>query len=279
MQFLETGLRHDWSKIEMVRHSRVQVQEELHKWECEWKARMADRAEEVVEDHMKLRMRMQHVPTASRMATVIMESLNAIQDKHGLKRGEVYIVNIFDLSAPWGRAKSKIKTFASSASTISDECGERSVSIIYLPDLPSPGSVKGIDEDEDTMKTEFNGQGLDIDTRFLLVHSGGDYETLRGWSQGRLAFKPDKKETNVFKTTSKLALRGRPTEIVSLPKTSDMHRIEGLSANDDLDTRDRQTFSKEKIAAQKGPEETCSEQAACVQKHCACMACVQIEHL
>ena len=108
---------------------------------------------------------------------------------------------------------------------------------------------------------EFNAMGLDVDTRFAVV-TDPDTTTrtlagsLRGWSLGRLAValpaKADK--TNEFVKRSKLYLRGRPDSTVKLPAIKDLVHIESLSADADVTSRDKQTFSKEQIAAQKGIE-------------------------
>lgn len=210
---------------------------------------------------MDNRLRIEHVANWTTWAPAFYQYVRSIEERLNMKRSDIHMLMIFDLNTPYARTKGRIKSMAMAAHTVAEDNPNRSMSVIILPDIPSATSVKGLQEDEDVVVSEFNAMGQDVDTRFAVV-TEPDSSTrtvagsLRGWSSGRLGValsaKADKK--NEFVKRSKLYLRGRPDSMVKLPAIKDLVHIESLSADADVTSRDKQTFSKEQIAAQKGIE-------------------------
>lgn len=99
----------------------------------------------------------------------------------------------------------------------------------------------------------------DCDTRFALWterdgSANHKIASLPSCHFGRLTVNAATKTENEFLLKSKLGLKRRPEKVIKLPKFHDMIELESLAADADVLTRERQTTSIEKLAAQKGPD-------------------------
>ena len=151
------------------------------------------------------------------------------------------------------------------AAWVTAENPSRSICLIFLTDVPSGGAKYGVQDDDNNVITEFNGESLHIDNKFSVwtERSAGEEGmtadgALPGNHFGRFAVRMTDKlggvnKHNQFLKKSKLCTRHRPNEVVVLPPYRDILHCESLNPDTDLMTRDRLTSSLEQLAAQKGP--------------------------
>jgi hypothetical protein len=95
----------------------------------------------------------------------------------------------------------------------------------------------------------------DCDVRFSVWSErldSGDRGMLPSAHFGRMCVDTKTKGENEFLKLSNLGVKRRPDRIVQLPATNALVLAESLSADADTYSRDRVTFSLEKVAAQKG---------------------------
>lgn len=126
--------------------------------------------------------------------------------------------------------------------------------------MPVKGAVKGVQDDEDTVLSEFGALGLDCDTRFSAWSDRpemGERSTILPSSHfGRLVVDLSSKAENTFLNNSFLGQKRRPLRVATLPAFNKLVQAESLSADADVHSRERQTRSAEQLAAQKGEDFT-----------------------
>jgi hypothetical protein len=207
--------------------------------------------------------------TINTMKQDMLAFVSTVEKLHNLGRDKVYVVVLYDLNSPHGRAKTRVKQVAALASTAMAQSPKRSVSIVLLSDVASK-AAKGVQDDDNTLVDECTGESINVDMRFSMwserrvtEDSASDLcildGALPGCHFGRLGFlnkTPTAAKEHDILSKSKLALRRRPDKVVSLPPYKAMLHSESLNADSDLLSRDRKTSSVEQLAAQKGVEFT-----------------------
>jgi hypothetical protein len=267
--FFKKGLLADWDTAQNIRGSLSLLADEQHVWEQEWLSAQEKVADEVVKSHMDRSLGMLVGATLNTMKQDMLAYISNVEKLHNLGRDKVYVIVLYDLNSPHGRAKTRVKQVASLASTAMGQSPKRSMSVLFLSDIASK-AAKGVQDDDNTLVDECTGESINVDTRFAMwtERRAGD-ETgdelciidgaLPGCHFGRLGFlsktATSAKEHDIM-TKSKLALRRRPDRVVSLPPFRAMFHSESLNADSDLLSRERQTTSLEQLAAQKGIEFT-----------------------
>ena len=180
-----------------------------------------------------------------------MSEFQLLEQRHHIKRKDIYMIMFFDMNAPHSGSKARVKHVANVASWAAAEIPTRSAIVTVMPDIAGKAAKYGVQDDETTFLDEFNGVGLNVDTRFSMwteregdsVAGGTNESALPAATFGRLAFHHPKDgsgvKTNAFFANSKLVKNRRPSKIAVMPPFTNILHAESLSADADVFNRER----------------------------------------
>ena len=114
-EFLKAGLTSDWAKATQIRASIPLLSDEFHIWTQEWISNQEAKGKEAVQWYKKKCLQMHCCPNVAAFKTILIDMEKYIEQKHMLARQDIWVIMLFDLNAPYARAKARVKNIASQA--------------------------------------------------------------------------------------------------------------------------------------------------------------------
>lgn len=264
MKYFQSALARDQERLDTIPFAIREARHILHEKYVAWLDTQTETGQKAVEWFMKRHLRMQLVSKPNQLTKHVQDFRKAMVSRaSGLSEADIYCVILCDSNIPNGKSKQSLRYFAEASKSICDLNASRTVCVYTLPDLPCDSSAKGLDDEENKFRAEFEGAGFEIDTRFIVntkppANQRGQ-SNLRRWSLGRLTtawVDPDDENAveNEWLQKSALAVHGRPDEVVTLPEQRKLLFPESLETNTDFRFADRKRPHPDQVVAQKGPE-------------------------
>ena len=198
-EYLKASLLADWDSIEQIKSAVPLLGDELHLWNHAWLNTQIDAGKEAVTWYMTKFLSM-HYGVATSWRNILVDEFQALEQRHNIRRKDIHLIMLYDMNVPLSGTKSRIKTVASLASWAATEVPMRSADICITPDIANKGAKFGVQDDESLFLSEWNGVGMNVDTRFSMWterEGGTEDETatntdgaLPSATFGRIAFRP-----------------------------------------------------------------------------------------
>lgn len=95
-----------------------------------------------VEWMMDQRFKFVYLTSWAQWKNEVFGHLKFVADQNGVKKAELYIVQLLDLNTAYARTKVRVKNATSAISTLNIDNSQRSVCLIMLTDIPVKGALK-----------------------------------------------------------------------------------------------------------------------------------------